>query len=138
MLEKRQENERGYGHTGWRDHVLDVEVHPKDMRGKVGIKPLKSATKPNVKHKENVQLSTLAQRGKEVYLKETMPQCGVCHALEDAGTNGAIGPKLDDLKPSLEQIKNAVSKGLGAMPAQKQLSETQLNALAQYIFEVTK
>ena len=138
QAEKRQENERGYGHNGWLDHALDVEVYPKEMRGNTSIKSVDFTKKPDTKHKEKLKLSTLAQRGKEVYLKETMPQCGVCHALEDAQTKGAIGPKLDELKPSLKQIKNAVNKGLGSMPAQKQLSEQQLNALAQYIFEATK
>ncbi|MAD61179.1 MAG: sulfite oxidase [Myxococcales bacterium] len=138
QAKKRQENERGYGHSGWLDHALDIEVYPKEMRGNTIIKSVDFITKPNTKHKEKLKLSTLAQRGKEVYLKETMPECGICHALEDAQSKGAIGPKLDKLKPSLKQIKNAVSKGLGAMPPQKQLNEQQLNALAQYIFEVTK
>ncbi len=136
--EKRAENERGYGHNGWRDHALKISVYPENMRGKVAKKVTAVTAKPVVKKKEKVELSAQAKRGKEVYLKETMPQCGVCHTLNDAGTKGAVGPKLDDLKPSVDQIKNAVSKGLGAMPAQKQLSEAQLNALAQYVFEATK
>ena len=136
--EKRAENERGYGHNGWRDHALKISVYPENMRGKVAKKVTAAKAKPVVKKKEKVELSAQAKRGKEVYLKETMPQCGVCHTLNDAGTKGAVGPKLDDLKPSVDQIKNAVSKGLGAMPAQKQLSEAQLNALAQYVFEATK
>ena len=67
-----------------------------------------------------------------------MPQCGVCHTLDDADTKGMVGPNLNELHPSIEQVKRAVSKGLGAMPAQKQLSEEQLSALAQYVFEATK
>ena len=92
----------------------------------------------NFKKETPLELSAKAQRGREVYLKETQPQCGVCHSLADAGSQGTVGPKLDELKPTIDQIKNAVSKGLGTMPAQKQLSEEQLDALAQYVFEASK
>lgn len=144
QTETRKENERGYGHSGWRDHALNVEVHPLNMRDKPQGKLTKSKEQAslqeakNLKKEPQLELSAKAQRGKEVYLKETMPQCGVCHSLEDAGTQGAVGPKLDELKPTIAQIKKAVSKGLGAMPAQKQLSEEQLDALAQYVFEASK
>ena len=141
--EKRLENERGYGHNGWRDHALTMNVKPLSDRI-----PLKSETKatesvspqvsaPSLKPKAKI-LSEQAKRGKEVYLKDTLPQCGVCHTLEDAGTKGAVGPQLDQLKPKIEQVKNAVSKGLGAMPAQKHLTEQQINDLAQYIVEATQ
>jgi cbb3-type cytochrome c oxidase subunit III len=33
-----------------------------------------------------------ASNGKQLFLKK----CGGCHALADAGTNGAVGPNLDD------------------------------------------
>jgi mono/diheme cytochrome c family protein len=46
--------------------------------------------------------------------------CGSCHTLADAGTNGTIGPDLDALQPSREQVLAAIANGgtgTGAMPA---------------------
>ena len=82
-------------------------------------------------------LSSKAQRGREVFLEQTRPSCGTCHSLADAKVTGSVGPNLDELRPSLEQIKVAVSKGLGAMPAQTHLTEQQLDDLAHYIVDVT-
>ncbi len=64
--------------------------------------------------------------------------CGSCHTLEDAGTTGAVGPNLDDTKPSLEESVRQIANGGGGMPAFKdQLSEEQIRRLAQYIVEAT-
>lgn len=142
--ETRYENERGYGHNAWRDHALDIIVSEKKQLEEITV-PLNSSllTNQNVSSLPKIStssrtLSAQAQHGKQVYLKDTMPQCGVCHTLEDAQSQGQIGPNLNELKPSLEQIKKAVSNGIGAMPAQKQLSDQQLEDLAQYIFETTQ
>ena len=68
-----------------------------------------------------------------------MPNCGVCHTLGDAQTAGAVGPNLDNLQPSLEQVRNAVGQGVGAMPAYaSQLTEGEIEALAAYIVEATQ
>ena len=40
--------------------------------------------------------------GLEVYDKKA--QCGVCHTLKAAGSEGNIGPNLDQLKPSIDHI----------------------------------
>ena len=37
-------------------------------------------------------------------------QCGVCHALQTAGSTGTIGPNLDQLKPQMSQIIMVVNK----------------------------
>ena len=138
--EMRVENERGYGHNGWRDHALKVEVKrlvDLQKRAKSSARAEKTIT--TIQSKEEVRAPSIqAVRGKEVYLKETMPQCGVCHRLDDAKTEGGIGPDLDQLKPIAERVRSAVSQGLGTMPAQKHLTESQLNDLVHYIVEVTK
>ena len=68
-----------------------------------------------------------------------MPNCGVCHTLGDAQTAGIVGPNLDNLQPTLEQVRNAVRQGVGAMPAYAgQLTKGEIEALATYIFEVTQ
>lgn len=45
--------------------------------------------------------------------------CGSCHTLSAAGTTGTVGPNLDDLKPSTEQVLAAIENGglgSGTMP----------------------
>ena len=72
--------------------------------------------------------------------------CGTCHTMKAAGTNGAIGPNLDEMltkdnaasiremivKPNIEIVKG-YSKGV--MPANygSTLSKAQLDALVKYI-----
>jgi mono/diheme cytochrome c family protein len=46
--------------------------------------------------------------------------CGGCHTLSVAGTTGTVGPNLDDLKPTAEQVLAAIENGgagSGQMPA---------------------
>ena len=66
-------------------------------------------------------------------------QCGVCHALKAAGSDGQIGPNLDLLKPKEDQIILVVTNGIGVMQAWKGiLSDEEIDAVAYYIFESTK
>lgn len=37
--------------------------------------------------------------------------CGGCHTLSSAGTKGAVGPNLDDLKPDLARVEHAIKNG---------------------------
>jgi mono/diheme cytochrome c family protein len=58
----------------------------------------------------------------------------VCHTLKDAGSEGAVGPVLDELKPDAARVANALRNGLGNMPSYKAvLSDAQIKALAQYV-----
>lgn len=76
--------------------------------------------------------------GKEVFITISQPSCTICHTLSDAGSAGAIGPDLDELKPSRDQVVNAVTQGVGIMPAfEGSLSAEQIQALATYILAVT-
>ena len=43
--------------------------------------------------------------------------CGGCHTLADAGTNGAVGPNLDEAKPDESRVKQMIENGGGGMPA---------------------
>lgn len=46
--------------------------------------------------------------------------CGSCHALAAAGTTATIGPDLDELRPTEEQVLAAIANGgagSGQMPA---------------------
>ena len=45
--------------------------------------------------------------------------CGTCHTLSAAGTSGAVGPNLDDLKPDEARVLAAIQNGgtgSGTMP----------------------
>ena len=62
--------------------------------------------------------------------------CGSCHTLAAAGTNGTIGPNLDDAQPSKALAINRVTNGQGAMPSfSDQLNEEQIDAVATYVSE---
>ena len=65
-------------------------------------------------------------------------QCGVCHSLKAAGSDGQIGPNLDMLKPQMQQIILAVTNGIGVMPPWEGiLTEEEIEAVAYYIFNST-
>ena len=60
--------------------------------------------------------------------------CGSCHTLADAGTNGKVGPNLDDAKPPKELVIQRVTNGQGVMPSFKDsLDEQQIQAVADYV-----
>ncbi len=71
--------------------------------------------------------------GKALFLKTT-PACAVCHTLQDAGAEGAVGPVLDELKPDAARVAKALRDGLGSMPSfRATLTDEQIAALARYV-----
>ena len=74
--------------------------------------------------------------GLEVYNNKA--QCGTCHTLKAANSNGEIGPNLDQLKPQMSQIIIAVTNGIGVMPPWDGiLTKEEIEAVAYYVFEST-
>ena len=74
--------------------------------------------------------------GLEIYNNKA--QCGACHTLETAGSDGQIGPNLDMLKPQMLQIINAVKNGIGVMPPWGDiLTLEEIEAVAYYVFTST-
>ena len=74
--------------------------------------------------------------GLDVYNNKA--QCGVCHSLQAAGSEGQIGPNLDMLKPQIAQIISAVTNGIGVMPPWEGiLTKEEIEAVAYYIFTST-
>jgi mono/diheme cytochrome c family protein len=60
--------------------------------------------------------------------------CGGCHTLQAAGTNGTTGPNLDDLKPDEATVEQQVRNGGGGMPAfGDRLSGEEITAVASYV-----
>ena len=65
-------------------------------------------------------------------------QCGMCHTLQAAESEGQIGINLDQLKPLMPQVIMAVTNGNGVMPAfEGILSSEEIDAVAYYVFEST-
>jgi cbb3-type cytochrome c oxidase subunit III len=63
--------------------------------------------------------------------------CGSCHTLKDAGSNGTIGPNLDQLKPPEARIVTQVTNGGAVMPAFKgRLTPAQIQAVSKYVASV--
>ena len=74
--------------------------------------------------------------GLEIYNKKA--QCGTCHVLQAAGSEGQIGPNLDILKPQILQIISAVTNGIGVMQAWEGiLTYEEIEAVAYYVFNST-
>ena len=74
--------------------------------------------------------------GLEIYNNKA--QCGTCHILNAAKSEGQIGPNLDQLKPQLSQIVMAVTNGVGVMPAwDGVLSTEEIEAVSYFVFEST-
>ena len=72
--------------------------------------------------------------GLEVYNNKAM--CGTCHILKAAASEGNIGPNLDSLKLSEEQVKGVVTEGLGVMPAfgeEGLLTSEEIDAVSYYV-----
>jgi mono/diheme cytochrome c family protein len=62
--------------------------------------------------------------------------CAGCHTLAAAGAQGAVGPNLDDLKPSYDVVLASVTNGKGAMPAfSGTLSEDDIKNVSAYVAE---
>ena len=130
-------NHRGYGHNGWRDHGLAVEVSTEAMskQGTVisktdtGIAAAASVSGAQIDRSYNE-----GDLGKRLFVETASPPCGVCHSLEAAGANGVIGPDLDALKPDARRIRTAIAQGVGAMPAYaEQLTDQEVTALVDFI-----
>ena len=75
----------------------------------------------------------LAAQGKQVFTEN----CAGCHTLADAGSNGQVGPNLDDAQPDEAAVSSKVRAGGGGMPAfEGQLNDEEINAVAAYVSSV--
>lgn len=72
--------------------------------------------------------------GKKLFTAQAVPACAVCHTLRDAGSEGAVGPVLDELQPDAARVATALRNGIGAMPSYRdRLTDEQIDALAHYV-----
>ena len=85
---------------------------------------------------QNIKADDLFDQGKQIFLGDG--NCASCHILQDANSNGNIGPNLNVIKPDISRVLMAVTNGIGVMPAyQGQLTDEEINAVATYVFEST-
>ena len=74
--------------------------------------------------------------GLDVYNNKA--ECGACHTLQAAGSEGQIGPDLDALMPQMDKIIAVVTNGIGVMQAWEGiLSRKEIEAVAYYVFQST-
>ena len=136
--ELRFENERGYGNNGWRDMGVTVQVCDAADEICLTPPPEEGAAKPRGPRKP-VELSEAGKRGRKIFKETSAPPCATCHTLADAEAMGAVGPNLDDLGRSPQQVKAAVQNGVGAMPSfGETLTPEQIEDVARYVFEATR
>jgi mono/diheme cytochrome c family protein len=78
------------------------------------------------------------EAGQRIFDQAT-PPCGSCHTLEEAGAGGLVGPSLDALRPEIDTVVNAVTNGVGVMPAYGEtLSPQEISDLARYVVEASR
>ena len=71
-------------------------------------------------------------KGKDIFLNITM--CSACHTLADAGSDGQIGPNLNEIRPDKMRVVNTVTNGIGVMPAYEgQLTKEEIESVAHYV-----
>jgi len=69
--------------------------------------------------------------GEQVF---AMAGCGGCHPLSAAGTNGSVGPNLDEMSPSYDKVVERVTNGQGAMPSfADDLSAQEIQDVAAFV-----
>ncbi|MBA1340074.1 MAG: Cytochrome c [Pelagibacterales bacterium] len=85
---------------------------------------------------QNIKADDLFDQGKKIFLGDG--NCATCHTLQDANSNGNIGPNLNEIRPDSDRIIYAVTNGIGVMPAyESELSSEEIKAVATYVFKST-
>ena len=70
--------------------------------------------------------------GKNVFLNKGA--CSTCHILADAGSDGQIGPNLNEIRPDKMWVIITVTNGIGVMPAYEgELTSEEIEAVAHYV-----
>jgi len=83
---------------------------------------------------QNLDADEVLDLGKNIFLEKG--NCATCHTLSDAGSNGDIGPNLNDIKPDVSRVALAVTNGIGVMPAYEGiLTPEEIEAVAIYVSE---
>ena len=79
-----------------------------------------------------VKSDPIFDKGKDIFLNIAV--CSTCHMLADAGSDGLIGPNLNDIRPDKLRVINVVTNGIGVMPSYEgQLTKEEIEAVAHYV-----
>ena len=82
----------------------------------------------------NLKSDEIFNKGKEIFLNNG--NCATCHSLRDAGSIANIGPNLNEIRPDVGRVKNAVINGNGVMPsALGILTDDEIEAVSYYVSE---
>lgn len=101
--------------------------------GEAGGEAVPTETQPATTEAGGGGAASDAAAGKEVFASAG---CGGCHTLGAAGSSGAVGPNLDDTKPSAALVVDRVTNGKGVMPPFKgSLDERQIADVAAFVSE---
>lgn len=101
--------------------------------GEAGGEAVPTETQPATTEASGGGAAGDAAAGKEVFASAG---CGGCHTLGAAGSSGAVGPNLDDTKPSAALVVDRVTNGKGVMPPFKgSLDERQIADVAAFVSE---
>jgi cytochrome c6 len=74
------------------------------------------------------------EKAKSLFVQGAAPPCAICHTYSAAGSNGMVGPNLDDLQPTAQAVRLAVTNGVGVMPAYGEtLSSEEIEAIVQFV-----
>tara|TARA_B100001123_G_scaffold425705_1_gene538909 strand:- start:273 stop:527 length:255 start_codon:yes stop_codon:yes gene_type:complete len=77
------------------------------------------------------------ETGKKIFLEEG--NCATCHTLSDAGSEGNIGPNLNEIRPEINRVIAAVTNGIGVMPAYEGLlTEDEIKSVSYYVSEAAE
>lgn len=73
-----------------------------------------------------------ADEGQTIFVQN----CGTCHTLSAAGTDGNVGPNLDSAGVDYEEVRSQVINGGGGMPVfEGVLTDAQIDAVSKYVAE---
>ena len=79
-----------------------------------------------------VKSDQMFDKGKDIFLNIAV--CSTCHILADAGSVGQIGPNLNEIRADKIRVINAVTNGIGVLPAYEgQLSTEEIEAVSHYV-----
>ena len=60
--------------------------------------------------------------------------CAACHTFKPAGATGMVGPNLDNVNLTAEQVQRQVENGGGGMPAFKdRLSQAEIREVSRFV-----
>ncbi len=77
-----------------------------------------------------VRVCTAKANGASIFSQN----CASCHILAAAHATGAVGPNLDQRKPSKAVVQRKVTKGGGGMPAfAGRLTAREISAVGKYV-----